>query len=100
MKQIARITILMAAVLSLTACKPEPIEIERDITYTVSNGPLASSRQNTDNMTVTVHLTTDAEFDALWKEMVETCKSYGYDDVAAEKLEDIQKCFAYMDAND
>jgi hypothetical protein len=32
--------------------------------------------------------------------MVEICKSYGYDDVAAEKLADIQKCFAYMDAND
>ena len=42
----------------------------------------------------------DAEFDALWKEMVETCKSYGYDDVAAEKMADIQKCFEYMDAND
>ena len=47
-----------------------------------------------------VYAKDDAEFDALWKEMVETCKSYGYDDVAAEKLEDIQKCFAYMDAND
>ena len=47
-----------------------------------------------------VYAKDDAEFDSLWKEMVETCKSYGYDDVAAEKLADIQKCFDYMDAND
>ena len=32
--------------------------------------------------------------------MVETAKSYGYDDVTAEYMEDIQKCFAFMDAND
>ena len=42
----------------------------------------------------------DAEFDANWKYMVDTCKSYGYDDVVAEKMADIQNCFAYMDAND
>ena len=32
--------------------------------------------------------------------MVDTCKSYGYDDVVAEKMADIENCFAYMDAND
>ncbi|MBR1584829.1 MAG: hypothetical protein IJ662_04755 [Clostridia bacterium] len=47
-----------------------------------------------------VYSADDAEFDANWKYMVETCKSYGYDDVVAEKLADIQNCFAYMDAND
>ena len=47
-----------------------------------------------------VYAKDDAEFDSLWNEMVETCKAYGYDDVVAEKLADIQKCFEYMDAND
>ena len=47
-----------------------------------------------------VYSASDEEFDANWNTMVETCKSYGYDDVVAEKLEDIQNCFAYMDAND
>ncbi len=44
-----------------------------------------------------VYAETDEEFEALWKEMVETCKSYGYDDVVAERMADIQRCFAYMD---
>ena len=44
---------LLAAVLMLVACNPDPVEIERDITYTV------------DGSTTTVHLRTDAEFDAL-----------------------------------
>ena len=42
----------------------------------------------------------DEEFDALWNEMVTTAKSYGYDDVTAEYMADIEKCFAYMDANE
>ena len=41
---------------------------------------------------------TDEEFDENWKYMVDTCKSYGYDDVVAEKMADIQNCFAAMDA--
>lgn len=54
MKYILRLTLLLAAAtLILTACKPDPVEIERDITYTV------------DENTTTVHLKTDAEFDAL-----------------------------------
>ena len=44
---------LLAAVLMLAACTPEPVEVERDIVYTV------------DQTTTTVHLRTDAEFDAL-----------------------------------
>ncbi len=47
-----------------------------------------------------VYSADDAEFDANWKYMVDTCKSYGYDDVVAEKMADIENCFAYMDAND
>ena len=47
-----------------------------------------------------VYSESDEEFDANWKYMVDTCNSYGYDDVAAEKMADIQNCFAYMDAND
>ena len=47
-----------------------------------------------------VYAEDDEKFNETWKEMVDTCKSYGYDDVAAEKLADIQKCFEYMDAND
>lgn len=46
-----------------------------------------------------VYAASDEEFDALWNEMVSTCKSYGYDDVAAEKLEDIQKCLEFIRAN-
>ncbi len=67
MKQIARLATLLAAVLLTTSCTKcwWPEDTVRDITYTVTDGPQASSRQNTDNMTVTVHLTTDAEFDAL-----------------------------------
>ena len=47
-----------------------------------------------------VYSASDEEFESNWKSMVETCKSYGYDDVVAEKMADIQNCFAYMDAND
>ena len=47
-----------------------------------------------------VYSESDEEFDANWNSMVETCKSYGYDDVVAEKMADIENCFAYMDAND
>ena len=46
-----------------------------------------------------VYSETDEEFEANWKEMVETAKSYGYDDVVAEKMVDIQRCFDYIDAN-
>ena len=38
--------------------------------------------------------------EANWKYMVDTCKAYGYDDVTAEYMADIQNCFAFMDAND
>lgn len=47
-----------------------------------------------------VYANSDEEFETLWNDMVTTAKNYGYDDVVAEKLEDIQNCFAYMDAND
>ena len=53
MKQLFKLTPLLAAVLMLAACTPEPVEVERDIVYTV------------DQTTTTVHLRTDAEFDAL-----------------------------------
>ena len=38
--------------------------------------------------------------DQNWKYMVETAKSFKYDDVTAEYMADIEKCFEYMDAND
>ena len=44
-----------------------------------------------------VYAESDEEFESLWNEMVTTCKSYGYDDVVAEKMVDIQRCFDYMD---
>ena len=53
MKHLLTITALLSAVLMFSACNPDPVEIERDITYTV------------DTQTTTVHLKTDAEFDAL-----------------------------------
>ena len=58
---------MLAAVMLLGACNKENSVVShvRDIVYTVTDGPLASSRQNTDNNTTTVHLETDAEFDAL-----------------------------------
>lgn len=46
-----------------------------------------------------VYAENDEEFDKLWNEMVSTCKSYGYDDVAQEKLEDIEKCLEFIRAN-
>ena len=46
-----------------------------------------------------VYSETEEEFENNWKAMVETCKSYGYDDAVAEKMADIQNCFAFMDAN-
>ena len=50
-----RFSTLLTAVLMFVACRPEPVEVlqERDIVYTV------------DETTTTVHLRTDAEFDAL-----------------------------------
>ena len=57
MKQTFKLFSLLAAVaLTLVACKPDPVEptdVERDIVYTV------------DQTTTTVHLITEAEFDAL-----------------------------------
>ena len=47
-----------------------------------------------------VYSNSDEEFEQNWKYMVDTSKSYGYDDVTAEYMADIQKCFEYMDAND
>ena len=46
-----------------------------------------------------VYAETPEQFEQLWNEMVTTARSYGYDDVVAEKLEDIQKAFAFLDAN-
>ena len=40
-----------------------------------------------------VYAKTDAEFDQLWNDMVNTCKSYGYDAYVAEKIEHIHACF-------
>jgi hypothetical protein len=55
MKTSFRYLVLLAAVLMFAACKPEPVELlqERNIVYTV------------DQTTTTVHLNTEAEFDAL-----------------------------------
>lgn len=54
MKHLFRLTTLLAAVLTFTACNDkEDVLHQRDITYTV------------DETTTTVHLKTDAEFDAL-----------------------------------
>lgn len=46
-----------------------------------------------------VYAESDEEFEALWNEMVTTCKGYGYDDVVAEKVADIQKCLAFIAEN-
>ena len=40
-----------------------------------------------------VYAEDDAQFESLWADMVAKCKSYGYDDYVAEKLEDIYECF-------
>lgn len=55
MKHLVRFSTLLTAVLMFVACRPETVEVlqERDIVYTV------------DETTTTVHLRTDAEFDAL-----------------------------------
>ena len=46
-----------------------------------------------------VYSATDEEFEENWKYMVDTSKSYGYDDVTAEYMADIQKCFEVIDAS-
>ncbi|MEZ7872341.1 MAG: hypothetical protein QMB53_00975 [Eubacteriales bacterium] len=46
-----------------------------------------------------VYAQTPEQFEQLWKDMVTTARSYGYDDVVAEKMADIEKCFAFLDAN-
>ena len=38
----------------------------------------------------------DEAFEARWNEMVATCKSYGYDEYVAEKMEAINECFAAL----
>ena len=50
-----KLTVLLAAILTLAACNREPVDVQhtRDIVYTV------------DGQTTTVHLNTEAEFDAL-----------------------------------
>lgn len=45
-----------------------------------------------------VYAETEEEFEKLWDEMVAKCKSLGYDDVVAEKMVDIQKCFDAINA--
>ena len=53
-----RIAFIVAALLLLVGCKPEPVEVrhDRDITYTVNSDSVE---------TTTVHLTTEAEWQAL-----------------------------------
>ncbi len=46
-----------------------------------------------------VYANSDEEFDALWNEMVTTCKGYGYDAYVAEKIEHINACFATYNAD-
>ena len=46
-----------------------------------------------------VYAETPEQFEQLWQDMVTTARSYGYDDVVAEKMADIEKCFAFIDAN-
>ena len=53
MKTTIKLFSLLTAMLMFVACTPDPVEIERDIVYTV------------DNTTTTVHLRNDTEFDAL-----------------------------------
>ena len=53
MKTTVKLFALLAAVLMLAACNPEPVEVERDIVYTVAEE------------TTTVHLTTEAEWQQL-----------------------------------
>ncbi len=53
MKTSVKLFALLAAVLMLAACNPEPVEVERDIVYTVAAE------------TTTVHLTTEAEWQQL-----------------------------------
>ena len=54
MKTIVRLFVLLAAVLTLAACEKESNRHERDIVYTVA-----------EQTTTSVHLTTEAEWDAL-----------------------------------
>ena len=59
---------LLASVLIFAACEKEnngSTTHERDITYTVTDGPQASSRHDGNAQPTTVHLKTEAEFDAL-----------------------------------
>jgi len=46
-----------------------------------------------------VYSETEEKFEENWKSMVEKCKNNGYDEAVAEKMADINNCFAYMDAN-
>ena len=66
MKTTAKLFSLMATVLMLAACKPENIEVlhERDITYYLLGSSEYSDNSEYSEPT-TVHLTTEAEFDAL-----------------------------------
>lgn len=41
-----------------------------------------------------VYAESDEAFDATWENMVNTCKSYGYDDFVAEKMTAIEDCFS------
>lgn len=65
MKQAIKIFAMLAAVVSLMACKPEEVTdvaCERDIFYTVSESPAMSALSGSGN---TVHLTTEAEWDTM-----------------------------------
>ena len=58
---------LLASVLIFAACEKEnngSTTHERDIAYTVTEGPQASSRHDGNAQPTTVHLKTEAEFDA------------------------------------
>ncbi len=67
MKQIARLSFLVATALLSVGCTKcyWPEDTVRDITYTVTEGPQASSRHDGNAQPTTVHLKTEAEWQAL-----------------------------------
>ena len=88
MKHIIRLTALLAAVMMLAACIHDPVEVphERDIVYTV------------DNHTARVHLTTEAEFDALldrFCDYVEDGKKVSFYNSLLEKNIYCRRCRIY-----
>lgn len=77
MKHTIKILTMLAAVVSLVACKPEEVTdvaCERDIFYTVSESPAMSALSGNGN---TVHLSTEAE----WEMMLDRFCDYTQDGV-------------------